>query len=283
MTETEWLTAVNATDLWAFVRHRMGFNRRILDAQESEHTDAQEPEYNQRVLYLTGVAVCGRLAHLFPDKCCHRMLQVPEAYAEGTATLDELCDAHDEVAGIRNDANRLSAAKCAAVEAAFWLCQDDYKVIPRWTTCPMPPAICERSLMESCRPTPTFMLGELSGSMPVFLAAKREEEQRLCDLIRDAMGNPFRPSPPLPPATFAWNDGAIRKMAQAIYDTRAFDRLPLLADALEDAGCTDADILGHSRGGGEHVPRLLGRGSPPGKGVDPFGSLPSRARQWGRE
>ena len=42
------------------------------------------------------------------------------------------------------------------------------------------------------------------------------------------------------------------KMAQLIYDDRAFDRLPLLADALEDAGCTDADILGHCRGGG-HV------------------------------
>ena len=51
----------------------------------------------------------------------------------------------------------------------------------------------------------------------------------------------------------AWNDGAIRKMAQVIYDDRAFDRLPLLADALDDAGCTDAAILGHCRGGGEHV------------------------------
>ena len=42
-------------------------------------------------------------------------------------------------------------------------------------------------------------------------------------------------------------------MAQLIYDDRAFDRLPLLADALEDAGCTDADILAHCRNGGEHV------------------------------
>jgi hypothetical protein len=38
-----------------------------------------------------------------------------------------------------------------------------------------------------------------------------------------------------------------------IYDERAFDRLPLLADALEEACCDDADILGHCRDGGEHV------------------------------
>ncbi len=62
----------------------------------------------------------------------------------------------------------------------------------------------------------------------------------------------FRPTA-LSPSCMAWNDGAVRKMAQLIYDDRAFDRLPLLADALEDAGCTDADILDHCRGGAEHV------------------------------
>ncbi|HVS36989.1 MAG TPA: hypothetical protein VMS17_15620 [Gemmataceae bacterium] len=71
-------------------------------------------------------------------------------------------------------------------------------------------------------------------------------------LARDIFGNPFRPVA-VDPAWLAWNDGAIRRMAQAIYDNGAFNRLPLLADALEDAGCTDADILGHCRGGGEHV------------------------------
>ncbi len=55
------------------------------------------------------------------------------------------------------------------------------------------------------------------------------------------------------PSWLAWNDGAIRKIAQTIYDARAFDRLPLLADALEDAGCTDAAVLSHCREPGEHV------------------------------
>jgi hypothetical protein len=71
-------------------------------------------------------------------------------------------------------------------------------------------------------------------------------------LLRDVFGNPFRPTSPNS-SWFICNDGAIRKTAQAIYDDHAFDRLPLLADALEDAGCTDVDILSHCRAPGEHV------------------------------
>jgi hypothetical protein len=55
------------------------------------------------------------------------------------------------------------------------------------------------------------------------------------------------------PSWLSWNDGTVVKMAQAIYDDRAFDRLPILADALEDAGCSDADILAHCRSEGPHV------------------------------
>ena len=82
--------------------------------------------------------------------------------------------------------------------------------------------------------------------------AHQLERAALSRLIREMFGNPFHPAS-LNSFWLAWNDGAIRKMAQAIYDARAFDHLPLLADALEDAGCTDADVLGHCRGGGEHV------------------------------
>jgi hypothetical protein len=56
------------------------------------------------------------------------------------------------------------------------------------------------------------------------------------------------------------------RIARAIYDDRAYNRLPLLADALEDAGCTNAELLGHLRGPGPHVRgcwavecRLVGR------------------------
>jgi hypothetical protein len=51
----------------------------------------------------------------------------------------------------------------------------------------------------------------------------------------------------------AWRTSNVTALAQSIYDDRAFDRLPILADALEDAGCDNADILNHCRSGGEHV------------------------------
>jgi hypothetical protein len=73
-----------------------------------------------------------------------------------------------------------------------------------------------------------------------------------CDLLRCIFGNPFS-SLRLDPSWLAWNDGRVVKLAQAIYDERAFDRMPILADALEEAGCTNADILNHCRSEGEHV------------------------------
>jgi hypothetical protein len=50
-----------------------------------------------------------------------------------------------------------------------------------------------------------------------------------------------------------WQDATIPKLARAIYDDRAFQHLPILADALEEAGCTNPDILAHCRQPGEHV------------------------------
>jgi hypothetical protein len=73
-----------------------------------------------------------------------------------------------------------------------------------------------------------------------------------CDRLHCLFGNPFRP-PRIDPAWLARNDGAVRKLAEAIYEGRSFDRLPILADALEEAGCEDAELLGHLRGPGPHV------------------------------
>jgi hypothetical protein len=51
----------------------------------------------------------------------------------------------------------------------------------------------------------------------------------------------------------AWLTSTVKQLAQSIYDEKAFERLPILADALEDAGCTSEDILNHCRQPGEHV------------------------------
>ncbi len=74
-----------------------------------------------------------------------------------------------------------------------------------------------------------------------------------CQFLRDIFGNPFRPSPSLPPAVIAWHDWTVRRIAEGIYGDRAFDRLPVLADALLDAGCDNEDLLAHCRSKGPHV------------------------------
>jgi hypothetical protein len=73
-----------------------------------------------------------------------------------------------------------------------------------------------------------------------------------CHLLRDVFGNPFRPAQ-ADAAWLRWNDGTVVKMARALYEERAFERLPVLADALEDTGCADEAILSHLRGPGPHV------------------------------
>lgn len=71
-------------------------------------------------------------------------------------------------------------------------------------------------------------------------------------LVRDVFGIPFRLSNCFP----RWrslNALSTVTLARSIYYDRAYDRLPILADLLEEAGCSDADILDHCRGPGPHV------------------------------
>jgi hypothetical protein len=84
------------------------------------------------------------------------------------------------------------------------------------------------------------------------MVAARRERLSQAALLCDVFGNPFRPVDS-DCDWLTWNDGTIPKLAGAIYDDRRFDELPILADALEEAGCDSADILGHLRGPGPHV------------------------------
>lgn len=68
-------------------------------------------------------------------------------------------------------------------------------------------------------------------------------------LVRDIFGNPFHPVP----IDSSWLTPAVTGLAQVIYNGRAFDRMPELADVLEHAGCTSHEILDHCRGGAKHV------------------------------
>src|SRR5262245_36318472 len=75
------------------------------------------------------------------------------------------------------------------------------------------------------------------------------EHARQADLLRDVVGNPFHP------VVFfrRWRSPTAVALARRIYDDRDFAAMPLLADALQDAGCEVPTVLGHCRSGGEHV------------------------------
>ena len=79
------------------------------------------------------------------------------------------------------------------------------------------------------------------------------ELRHQASLLRCIFGPlPFR-RVSIAPAIFRWNDGVVAKLARGVYEGWAFDRFPILADALEDAGCDDAELLGHLRGPSPHV------------------------------
>jgi hypothetical protein len=78
------------------------------------------------------------------------------------------------------------------------------------------------------------------------LAAERGAQAAL---LRCIFGDPFRPVTRDP----VWRTTQLLAIAERIYCERLFGDLPVLADALEEAGCTDAELLGHCRDGGEHA------------------------------
>ena len=82
-----------------------------------------------------------------------------------------------------------------------------------------------------------------------FPAEMLSADGRCGELIREVFGNPFRPVAFDP----AWRTPTVLALAGPAYADQAFDRLPILADALEDAGCDAADLLAHLRGPGPHV------------------------------
>ena len=72
---------------------------------------------------------------------------------------------------------------------------------------------------------------------------------RNVSLLRDLLGNPFRP------VVFApeWSTDTAVTLARQMYESREFGAMPILADALQDAGCDSEEVLNHCRSGGTHV------------------------------
>ena len=99
---------------------------------------------------------------------------------------------------------------------------------------------------------PVYML---AGNEHAWDRALEREEAAQCQVLREVVGNPLRPVAVDP----SWLTPSVLGLALGIYQDGAFDRMPILGDALEEAGCADEAILGHCRtGGGDEEPHVRG-------------------------
>ena len=71
----------------------------------------------------------------------------------------------------------------------------------------------------------------------------RDAQWEHADFLRDLFGNPRKPSSFDP----SWRTGTVLALAHQMYDGREFGAMPILADALQDAGCDNDDVLNHCR------------------------------------
>jgi hypothetical protein len=249
MTEEQWLSA---EEPYAMLRHLR------------QHGGLSRMQGGRRLQRLFACACCRRAWHLFGDERERRVIETAERAADGKASRQELADAAAGAASLVRERDG-DFVRGAPPQGS-----------PEWNE-----AVVRRMLAYAVQSVASNWLSYSAGgpamSVPAALsywaarqtpAAQGEVQQaemrRMAGLLRDLFGNSFRPPPAVDAAWAKANGGVVARMAQAIYDGHCFGDLPALADALQEAGCADAEVLGHCRGG-EHargcwlVDRLLGK------------------------
>src|SRR5439155_11791312 len=96
---------------------------------------------------------------------------------------------------------------------------------------------------------PLIARGDHAAWKAAMAAVQRAERRFQAGLLRDIVGNPFRPAALDP----KWRTPAVVGLAQRVYFGRAFDQMPAIAVALEKAGYTDGQVVSHCRGAGPHA------------------------------
>jgi hypothetical protein len=186
-----------------------------------------------RKLRLFGCACVRRVFDLIPDRRGRLAVEVAERFSDGVATAAELREAYtaagiaagqrrrdDDFAGTHALLAGMSVAD--ATQRAGWSASTEAAKAVRATN--YGAGHWDRDITASERPAQA-------------------------DVIRDIFGHLFRPVAFDP----RWRTADAVGLARGIYEDRAFDRLPLLADALMDAGCADEQVLGHCPSDGPHV------------------------------
>lgn len=215
MTEAEWQTCSDPDQMLVYLRGKA----------------------SDRKLRLFAVACCRRIWPQLTDERSRRAVEVAERYADGQATGRELA------AACRDAVKATRRRETPAAWAAYWTCK---RLVADtvWNAAAAASGAGARSAAGLSR--------ESRAGEAAWNAGSEAADNDQAELLRDLLGNPHRPVT-LFPSWLSWNDGALSKIAATIYAERRYADLPLLADALEEAGCTDEAMLAHCRRPGEHV------------------------------
>lgn len=214
MTEAEWLACSDPLKMLEFLGGKAG----------------------ERKLRLFACGCCRRIWHLLPDQRCRRAVKLAEAFAGGKGGISLL--RRIERVGEYYYDNREEVPEerlgYYAGGAIFQLGQE---------------RLATDMIADATAGVVACSILDAGGDCSAADTAKHGESTAQCHLLRDIIGNPFSPVALDP----AWLAPAMVKLAQAIYDDRAFDRLADLADTLAEAGCDNQEILNHCRQPGIHV------------------------------
>jgi hypothetical protein len=167
---------------------------------------------------------CRKVWALANDERLHEILPIIEGFADGTVKDRDRGRAHRIGGAVLQSS---SGAPLGCLGAELW--NAARKKVDR----------TDHDYGESA----AAAVGWEAGNGPVFFAAKEAERARQVELVRDMFGNPFRPVKFKP----AWRTTDAMLLAHGVYEERAFDRMPILADALQEAGCESDELLGHLR------------------------------------
>jgi hypothetical protein len=235
VTEAEWLVCENSQEMLHSLRGRA----------------------TERKLRLFAVACCRRIDHLFYSQRYRTAIDVVERYADGNATDAEIEQAHYKCAegDIYETDAVLFYIQMAALEVTAHQGMELFE-----HSHDSPAFYAARHGMVYANDAESALAAKSGGEKAGRATCKVLEPVEVA-LVREHFGNPFRPVTVDP----EWLTSTVVQLAQGIYDDRAFDRLPVLADALQDAGCDNTDVLNHCRDAGPHargcwiVDMLLGK------------------------
>ena len=212
---------------------------------------------------LFACACIRRIWPLLDDERLYAAVELAERYADGQADARQMQRAlllvsllrEERAAAEKRQATWMARAARAAAQAVEALLPVKGAILetPRDVRDP-PDVISATRIARTAARADSAFREERSGAALLSCAdsSPRLESLDAVDLLREIFVNPFR-TVIVDPTWLAHEGGFVAKRARAVYQENRFDELPLVADALARAGCTDAAILSHCRTPGGHV------------------------------